>query len=106
MPKYLFEASYSSDGTKGLLKEGGSQRVANLEKTLQTLGGKLESFYFAFGDKDVVGIVDLPDNASAAALSLGINASGLVNLKTNVLMTPAEMDQAAKKTVSYRAPGR
>ena len=106
MPKYLFEASYSSDGTKGLLKEGGTQRVANLEKTLQTIGGKLESFYFVFGDKDVVGIVDLPDNVSAAALSLGINASGLVTLKTHVLMTPAEMDQAAKKTVSYRAPGR
>ena len=106
MPKYLFQASYSSDGTKGLLKEGGTQRVTNLEKTLQGIGGKLETFYYAFGDSDVVGIAELPDNVTAAALSLTINASGMGNVKTTVLMTPAEIDQAAKKSVSYRAPGR
>jgi len=106
MPKYLFQASYSSDGTKGLLKEGGTQRVTNLEKTLQGIGGKLETFYYAFGDSDVVGIAELPDNVTAAALPLTINASGMGNVKTTVLMTPAEIDQAAKKSVSYRAPGR
>jgi len=106
MPKYLFQASYSSEGTKGLLKEGGTQRVTNLEKTLQGIGGRLESFYYAFGDTDVIGVADLPDNVTAAALSLTINASGMGSVKTTVLMTPAEMDQAAQKSISYRAPGR
>lgn len=106
MPKYLFQASYSSEGTKGLLKEGGTQRVTNLEKTLQGIGGRLESFYYAFGDADVIGVADLPDNVTAAALSLTINASGMGSVKTTVLMTPAEVDQAAQKSISYRAPGR
>jgi uncharacterized protein with GYD domain len=106
MPKYLFQASYSSEGTQGLLKEGGTQRRSNLEKTLDGIGGRLESFYYAFGDADVVGVVDLPDNVTAAALSMTINASGMGSVKTTVLMTPAEVDQAVKKSIGYRAPGR
>lgn len=105
MPKYLFHGSYLADGLKGLIKEGGSSRRANLEKTLGALGGKLEAFYYAFGDADVVGIAELPDNVTTAALALTINASGVVKVKTTVLMTPEEVDQAAKKSVSYRPPG-
>lgn len=105
MPKYLFQGSYLADGLKGLIKEGGSSRRANLEKTLGALGGKLEAFYYAFGDADVVGIAELPDNVTTAALALTINASGVVKVKTTVLMTPEEVDQAAKKSVSYRPPG-
>jgi uncharacterized protein with GYD domain len=105
MPKYLFLGSYLTDGMKGLIKEGGTARRANLEKTLGALGGKLEAFYYAFGDADVVGIADLPDNVTAVALALTINASGVVKVKTTVLMTPEEVDRAAKKSVSYRPPG-
>ena len=104
MPKYLFQASYTLDGVKGLLKHGGSKRRAAIEETIKGLGGKLEAVYFAFGEDDVFVIVDAPDNVSIAAVSLAVTASGAANLKTTVLLTPEEMDQAAKKTVRYRPP--
>lgn len=105
MPKYLVQASYTVEGTKGLLKDGGSKRRAVAEEAVKSLGGRLEAFYFAFGETDVFAIADMPDNASAAAVSLAVTASGAVRAKTTVLLTPEEMDQAAKKTVSYRPPG-
>ena len=71
----------------------------------KSAGGKLESYHFAFGDIDYFIIVDLPDNASAAAIALAVAASGSVNNKTTVLMTPQEIDEAAKQHPSYRPPG-
>jgi uncharacterized protein with GYD domain len=106
MPKYLLQASYTAEGTKGLLKDGGVKRRAAASKLLESLGGKVDCFYFAFGDTDVVAIVDLPDGVSAAAASLAVNATGLVTSRLAVLLTPEEIDQAAKKSVAYTAPGR
>ena len=106
MPKYLVQASYTADGSKGLLKEGGSKRRAVVQEMVAALGGRLEAFYYAFGDADAYVIVEAPDNIAAAAISLAVNASGAVSLKTTPLLTPEEIDQAAKNTVSYRAPGR
>ena len=106
MPKYLLEASYTAEGTKGLQREGGSSRRKKIEETVKELHGKLEAFYYAFGTSDVFLIVDVPDAVTAAALSLAVNQSGAVHLKTHVLMTPEEMDQASKKAVNYRAPGK
>jgi uncharacterized protein with GYD domain len=106
MPKYLMEASYTTEGAKGLAKEGGSSRRKAIDETLKGLGGKVEAFYFAFGTPDVYLIIDVPDAVTAAAVSLAVNQSGAVQLKSHVLMSPEEMDQAAKKAVSYRAPGR
>jgi len=106
MPKYLIQGSYTVEGTKGVLKEGGSKRREAAQALAKGLGGKLEAFYFAFGETDAFAIVDLPDSISAAAAALAITASGAVHVKTAVLITPEEMDQAAKKTVSYRPPGR
>ncbi len=106
MPKYLVMASYTAEGTKGLIKGGGgTARRAAIQQMMQGLGGKLEAFYYAFGDNDVYAIVEGSDNATAAAVSLTINAAGAATTKTVVLLTPEEMDQAAKKTVNYRAPG-
>ena len=105
MPKYLFQASYTVEGVKGLLKDGGTGRRAAIEQTIKGLGGKLEAVYFAFGQDDVFVIVDAPDNMSVAAVSLAVTASGAANVRTTVLLTPEEMDQATKKTVSYRPPG-
>jgi uncharacterized protein with GYD domain len=105
MPKYLLQASYTADGTKGLLKDGGSKRKAMVEEMTKAAGGKIEAFYFAFGDSDVYIIVDAPNQATVAAISMAVNASGAVTLKTTVLLTPEEIDRAAKKTVKYRAPG-
>jgi len=105
MPKYLLQASYTAEGTKGLLKDGGSQRRAAAQEALKGVGGRLDAFYYAFGETDVFAIADVPDNVSAAALSLTVSASGAVNTKITVLPTPEEIDQAAQKTVGYRSPG-
>lgn len=106
MPKYLIEASYTLEGVKGVVKEGGSKRREAATAAIQGLGGKVEAFYFAFGGPDAFVIADLPDNSTAAAASVAINVSGAVNVKTIVLLTPEEIDSAVKKTVNYRAPGR
>ncbi len=106
MPKYLLEASYTAEGAKGLVKEGGSSRRKTVEEMVKGLQGKLEVFYYSFGTSDVFLIVDMPDAVTAAALSLAVNQSGAVHLKTHVLMTPEEIDQASKKSVKYRAPGK
>ena len=106
MPKYLIQANYVGEGIKGLLKEGGSSRRAAIEKLVSSLGGSLESVYYAFGDTDVFVIVDMPDNASMTAVALAAGASGSVTVKTTVLMTPEEVDEAAKKTPDYRPPGQ
>lgn len=105
MPKYLIQASYTPEGVKGLAKDGGSKRRAAAEEAIKSLGGRLEAFYYAFGETDVFAIVDLPDNSSAAAMFLALSASGAVHAKTTVLFTPEEMDQATRKPVGYRPPG-
>jgi uncharacterized protein with GYD domain len=105
MPKYLFEADYTAEGTKGLLKDGGSKRRAEVEKAVESLGGKVEAFYYTFGIRDAVVIAELPDNVSAVAISLAVSATGAIAYKTTPLITPAEVDQAAKKKVGYKPPG-
>jgi uncharacterized protein with GYD domain len=106
MAKYLVEARYTAEGAKGLAREGGTGRRAAAAKAVEGLGGKIEAFYYAFGDVDAYVIFDVPDNVSAAALSLAVGQSGGINTKTVVLMTPEEMDQAGKKAVDFRPPGR
>jgi uncharacterized protein with GYD domain len=106
MPKFLVEASYTPEGLKGLLKDGGTGRRKAVEEAVKSLGGKLEAMYFAFGKHDVVTILDVPDNATAAAMALAVNASGGSVTRTTTLLTPEEVDQAIKKTVRYRAPGK
>ncbi len=106
MAKYFVQAKYTDKGLSGLLKEGGSKRKEAVKKAVESLGGTMESFYFAFGDYDVIGIADLPDNVSATTFALLINATGGVTLKTTVLITPEEVDQAAKRTLDYRPPGQ
>ena len=106
MAKYLIQGNYVGEGIKGLLKEGGSSRRAAIEKLATSMGGSLESIYYAFGDTDVYIIVDMPDNASMTAAALVAGSSGAVTIKTTVLMTPEEVDEAAKKTPDYRPPGQ
>ena len=105
MAKFMIKASYTTEGTKGLLKEGGSSRRAMVDKMIKGLGGSVEAFYYAFGEADVFVICDLPDSTTAAALSLVINASGAVNISTIPLLTAEEIDNACKKSVNYRPPG-
>jgi uncharacterized protein with GYD domain len=106
MPKYLYQGSYTLEGVKGLLKDGGSKRRAAAQRALESVGGRIEAFYFTFGRNDVVAIVDAPDNVSIAAVSLAIAAGGGFRGKTTVILTPEEADQAVKKAVEYSAPGQ
>jgi uncharacterized protein with GYD domain len=105
VPKYLIKASYTTEGVRGVLKDGGSGRRAAVQKLIQGAGGKVEAFYFAFGEDDAYVIIDVPDAASAVATSLAVNASGAVRLSIVPLIAPEEVDAACKKSVSYRAPG-
>jgi uncharacterized protein with GYD domain len=105
MAKYLVKASYTPEGIKGLLRSSGTARRQAVEKTISDVGGKVEAFYFAFGEADAYVIVSLPDNATAAALALNINTSVLVSVTTTVLLDPEEVDAAVKISVNYRAPG-
>lgn len=106
MPKYLFQASYTQEGFRGLLKEGGSSRRDTVAQLAESLGGRLETFYYAFGEDDAFTVLEVPDQATATAISLAVNASGAVTTKVVVLMTPEEVDEAARKTVNYRPPGQ
>lgn len=105
MPKYLIEASYTLEGVKGVQGAGGSSRRDAVAAVAESIGGRLESFHFAFGDSDAFVIVDLPDNESAAAVALTVNAAGGAVVKTVVLLTPEEVDAAARRSVDYRPPG-
>ena len=105
MPKFLIEASYTQDGVKGIQSAGGTSRSDAVAQVAESVGGKLESFYFAFGDRDAVVVCDLPDNESAAAVALTVNAAGGATVRTLVLLTPDEVDAAAKRSVDYRPPG-
>jgi uncharacterized protein with GYD domain len=105
MAKYLITASYTAEGAKGVLKDGGTKRRQAAEAAIKSAGGKLEAFYFAFGESDAFVIIDAPDHATVASSSLAINASGAVRTKTVVLLTPEEIDQASKKGTTYKAPG-
>jgi len=106
MPKYLIQGSYSDEGLKGLLKEGGSKRREAAEQAVKGLGGRLEAFYYAFGRHDFVVIADLPSNVDATALSLTANLSEEIKSHMTVLITPEEVDQATKRTVKFRPPGK
>jgi uncharacterized protein with GYD domain len=104
MPKYMFEGHYSAEGAKRVMKEGGSARRAAVAKMAESVGGKLESFYFASGGVDSFGVFDLPDNVTAAAVALAASQSGGLSVKTIDLLSPEDLDKAAKKSVSYGAP--
>lgn len=107
MSKYLITGTYNAEGAKGLMAEGGSQRLAAATAAIESAGGSVESFYYAFGDADVYGVCDFPDHATATAVSLMINASGAVTATLTPLMTPDELDAAAAaaRDASYRPPG-
>lgn len=106
MAKYLLKVSYSAEGIKGVMKEGGTARVATIEKILASVDGSLESFYFAFGTDDVYVIAEVPDQATAMAVAAAVGSSGAISsYETVVLVEPSEVDAAMKISVGYRAPG-
>ena len=105
MAKYMFRTNYTQSGLKGLLAEGGTGREAALRETIESAGGTLEGFYYALGDCDLYLIADLPDESTATALSLNIAAAGALTVSVTVLLTPETVDDAVRRSVSYRLPG-
>jgi uncharacterized protein with GYD domain len=105
--KFLFKASYNTEGLQGVKSQGASSRISAAEDLCKSLGGSLEAFYFAFGDTDAYVLVDLPDREAAAALAMAVGTSGrLAKTETVVLLTADEFDQALKRQVTYRPPGQ
>ncbi|HEV3226088.1 MAG TPA: GYD domain-containing protein [Acidimicrobiales bacterium] len=105
MPKYLLEVRYTLDGVRGVVAKGGSARKSAAQAAAKSLGGKLDSFYFAFGRNDVYAVADMPDNESAAALALTVSAGGGATVRTVVLLSPEDIDTATSKDVKYKPPG-
>ena len=105
MSKYLIQSTYTQAGVNGLLKEGGSSRREALRQTVESLGGKLDGIYYAFGDVDLMMIVDLPDETAAVAMSMFVSAAGALNVTMRVLISPETVDAAIAKSVTYRKPG-
>jgi uncharacterized protein with GYD domain len=106
MAKFLVQGSFTVEGLRGLMKEGGTSRRDTISKMLSDLGGSVEAFYFGFGGTDVFVLCDVPDNVTAAAIGLAVGASGAVSTNTVVLLTPEEIDAATRTSVGYRAPGQ
>jgi uncharacterized protein with GYD domain len=106
MPKYLYQVSYTQDGYKGLLKDGGTKRRQTVKALIESLGGKLELFEFAFGADDAILVLELPDHVTASAISLAVNASGGATGRLTVLVSPEEVDRAQALRVGYTPPGR
>ncbi|MFD0489550.1 GYD domain-containing protein [Saccharopolyspora spinosporotrichia] len=105
MPKYLVQGSYTAEGTKGVLAEGGTGRREAVERVLSSCGGSLESMYFAFGPDDFHIVVDMPDDVSMAATAMAVRATGAVTSRAVQLLRPEEIDEAARKNLDFRAPG-
>ena len=105
MPKYMVRASYNPAGAQGLLAEGGSARRDAVTASIESVGGSVDTFLYAFGSDDLYIVMDVPDNTSAAALGLAVGAAGAITWNTTVMLTPEEIDEAVGKSVSYRAPG-
>ncbi len=105
MPKYLISANYTAQGMAGVRAAGAKARLDAVSAMLEPMNGRLESFYFAFGDTDVFATVDVPDDETAAAVALAINGSGAVNARTTKLLTVEQIDAALARTVDYRPPG-
>lgn len=101
MSKYLFRVSYTNDGVNGLLEVGGSHRAEAVEQVVSSVGGTVESFYYAFGDDDAFIIAELPDAVAAAALSLRVSAGGTATVHTTVLIEPSTVDEIIKRDVDY-----
>jgi uncharacterized protein with GYD domain len=105
MALYLWRVSYTTEGAEGLLAQGGTSRRAAIQKALESLGGNLESFHYALGEADAYLVGNLPDDTASAALSLRVAAAGGARVTTVPLLTPEQMDEAAKRGVTYSPPG-
>ncbi|MBA3778456.1 MAG: GYD domain-containing protein [Chloroflexi bacterium] len=105
MPRYLFRARYTQEGIKGVIKEGGTARLEAVDKLLQSVGGRAEAQYWAFGEDDYLVIAELPDNVAAASVAGAVGASGAASVSTTVLLTADEIDQVGRRTIEYRPPG-
>jgi uncharacterized protein with GYD domain len=105
MGKYMFKVSYSVDGLKGVAAEGAQHRVDFIGKMAEGLGGKVESFYFAFGETDAYVTGEFPDDNTAAAIAMAVGASGTGSCVTVKLLTPADVDAARGIQTGYKPPG-
>ncbi|MGK5738574.1 GYD domain-containing protein [Micromonospora sp. URMC 103] len=105
MAKFLLKSTFTPEGVKGLVKDGGSKRAEVATRAIEAAGGRVESLCFGLGEYDTYVVCDLPDHKTAAALAIAIRAAGGVDTRVVPLLTPQEVDEAVRKQMSYQPPG-
>ena len=105
MTKFMFHGSYTAAGAAGVLTEGGSGRERAVKELAESVGGSLESIYWAMGKDDFYIVANMPDAHAAAALSLAVGASGSATVTTAQLFDAAAVDEIISQRAKYRAPG-
>ena len=107
MPYYMIQGAYTSESWATQIANP-QNRIEMVRPVFEKLGGRIESAYFAFGEYDIVVIAEFPDDISAAAVSVTINAGGAFKTaKTTPLMTIEEGVEVLRKAggTGYRPPG-
>ena len=107
MPHYMVQGAYNGEAWAAIVKNP-EDRTGPVKALAESVGGRLESFYFCFGKDDFVAIADVPDNVSAAALAIAVSSSqAFRHLRSTPLLTTKEIVEAAKKAgkATYKAPG-
>lgn len=106
MPKFLLQSTYTADGLKGLINDGGTKRAEVVRKMIEDAGGRMESMHFAFAENDTYVLCELPDQKTAAGLAVAIGATGGLSVQVTPVLTPAEVDEATRTGATYTPPGQ
>ena len=105
MAKYMIHGSYTATGAAGVLKDGGAGRLKAITDLAASVGGSVESAYWALGPEDFYIVVELPDSKAAAAVSLATAGSGAVRLSTAEVFSASDVDEIVSRRATYRPPG-
>ena len=107
MAHYMIQGGYTADAWAGLA-HAPEDRTAAVREAMESLGAKLEAFYYTFGEDDFVVLTECPDNVTAAAIAVAVGATGRYrNLRTTVLLTAQETVEVMRKAgqISFRPAG-
>ena len=99
MSKFMYSGNYTKRGIKGLLKDGGTARKEETVRLVESLGGKVEAYYWCYGRTDFITIMDFPDHTTVTGMALNIAASGTFTGNLTPLISVEEMDEMVKVSI-------
>ncbi|MEU4717299.1 GYD domain-containing protein [Micromonospora purpureochromogenes] len=106
MAWFLLKSTYTVDGLKGLVKDGGTKRAEVVRKMIEDAGGRMESMHFAFAEDDTYVLCELPDQKTVTGLAVAIGATGSLSVRITPVLTPAEVDEVTRMKTTYTPPGQ